>query len=181
MVLIDTGYLFDETYEFIESLTRRLSLNLQVYRPAMSAAWQEVRHGRLWEQGAEGIQTYNQMNKVDPMSRALAELGPGSWFSGLRRSQSLSRRKLRVLGSHHDITKVHPLIDWSDRDVHRYLQKYDLPYHPLWEKGYVSIGDRHTSHPISAELGGDGDDPTRFFGLVRECGLHQPGRFRISE
>ena len=65
--------------------------------------------------------------------------------------------------------KVHPIFDWTDRQVFQYLAQHDLPYHPLWHQGYVSIGDWHTTRTL-AEAG----DPeaTRFFGLKRECGLH---------
>ncbi|MEW8432014.1 MAG: phosphoadenosine phosphosulfate reductase family protein, partial [gamma proteobacterium symbiont of Ctena orbiculata] len=66
--------------------------------------------------------------------------------------------------------KVHPVIDWHNRDVHRYLQKHNLPYHPLWEQGYASVGDVHTSRPL--ELGMH-EEETRFFGLKRECGIHE--------
>jgi phosphoadenosine phosphosulfate reductase len=65
---------------------------------------------------------------------------------------------------------VHPIADWTDRDVHKYLQQHDLPYHPLWEKGYVSVGDHHTTRPIHEV---DSVEQTRFFGLKRECGLHE--------
>src|SRR5271156_5201108 len=67
VVLIDTGYLFPETYQFADLLTNRLKLNLKVYRPELSAAWREVRYGKLWEQGIEGIERYNQIHKVEPM------------------------------------------------------------------------------------------------------------------
>ncbi len=177
VVLIDTGYLFAETYGFIDSLAERLSLKLNIFSADMSPAWQEKRFGRLWEKGLEGIEQYNQLNKVDPMSRALAELQPGSWFSGVRRSQSSSRSKTRVLELHGDVVKVHPIVDWTDRDIHHYLEQNDLPYHPLWEKGYVSIGDYHTSHLLSEV---QSEEQVRFFGLVRECGLHQPERFRTG-
>src|SRR5687768_4724954 len=69
VVLIDTGYLFQETYRFADELTAKLKLNLKVYRPAMSAAWLEARHGKLWEQGLEGLTRYNQIAKVEPMQR----------------------------------------------------------------------------------------------------------------
>ncbi len=64
---------------------------------------------------------------------------------------------------------MHPIFDWTDRQVFQYLSRHDLPYHPLWTRGYVSIGDWHTTRTL-AEAG----DPeaTRFFGLKRECGLH---------
>ena len=73
VVLTDTGYLFPETYGFIDELTEKLDLNLHVYRAKLSAAWQEARFGRLWEKGIEGIEKDNQMNKVEPMQRALGE------------------------------------------------------------------------------------------------------------
>ena len=169
VVLIDTGYLFRETYQFADELTERLGLNLKVYRPALSSAWQEARHGRLWETGADGIRRYNQVNKVEPMQRALQELQAGTWFSGIRRSQADTRSDVGVLQSRGEVVKVHPIADWSNRDVHRYLKQYDLPYHPLWSDVYVSIGDHHASVPLSADME---EQDTRFFGLLRECGLH---------
>ena len=97
VVLTDTGYLFPETYQFIDELSERLTLNLKVYRAPWTAAWQEARYGKLWEKGLEGIEQYNQINKVEPMQRALQELGVGTWFAGLRRSQSQGRSQLSVL------------------------------------------------------------------------------------
>jgi phosphoadenosine phosphosulfate reductase len=169
VILIDTGYLFPETYRFVDELSERLSLNLKVYRAPLGTAWMESRHGRLWEQGVEGIDRYNRLRKVEPMQRALRELGIGSWFAGLRRGQSRSREAIPFLLRRHGRWKFHPLADWSDRDVGRYLQRHGLPYHPLWEKGYVSIGDTHTTRRW--EPGMDPED-TRFFGLKRECGIH---------
>ncbi len=179
VVLIDTGYLFPETYRFADELSQRLSLDLRVFRPELSPAWQESRFGRLWEQGLDGISRYNQINKVEPMARALESLDTGTWLSGLRRSQSRSRNHIDVLQAHGEVVKVHPLADWTDRDIHAYLKSHDLPYHPLWEQGYVSIGDTHTSQPLGAV---ENEDETRFFGLVRECGIHEPERFaRLGE
>ena len=71
VVLVDTGYLFAETYQFVDQLVERLSLNLSVYRSPISRAWMEARYGRLWEQGVAGIERYNQLRKVEPMQRAL--------------------------------------------------------------------------------------------------------------
>lgn len=174
VVLIDTGYLFPETYRFVDQLAARLRLNLKVYRPANSPAWLETRHGKLWELGATGIERYNRIHKVEPMQRALAEIGVGTWFAGLRRQQSATRAAIEPV---HRIGpgryKVHPIFDWSGRDVYEYLKRHDLPYHPLWERGYVSIGDWHTTR--SLRDAGDDAEGTRFFGLQRECGLHQIG------
>jgi phosphoadenosine phosphosulfate reductase len=171
VVLIDTGYLFPETYRFADLLVQRLSLNLKVYRPVLTPGWQEARWGKRWEQGLEAIQHYNQFNKVEPMQRALQELNARAWISGLRRQQAKSREELNVLALQNAVVKVHPIIDWTDRQIFKYLTLHDLPYHPLWEKGYVSIGDTHTTRPLEA---GMTEEETRFFGLKRECGLHDP-------
>jgi phosphoadenosine phosphosulfate reductase len=170
VILVDTGYLFPETYRLIDALTDRLHLNLEVYRPLLSPAWQEARLGRLWEQGSEGIDRYNRINKVEPMDRALRELGARTWFAGLRRQQARSRAELPVLRLQDGCLKLHPIVDWQNLDVHRYLNRHDLPDHPLRDRGYISIGDVHTTRPL---LPGMLEEETRFFGLKRECGLHR--------
>ncbi len=170
VVLIDTGYLFPETYKFIDELTQRLSLNLKVFRPEISSAWQESRHGKRWEQGLRGLEAYNYENKVAPMQRALEELDVGTWFSGLRRNQSVDRAKTPFVENSGDRFKVYPIADWTDRNVYEYLRQYELPYHPLWERGYVSIGDAHSTKSL-AEV--DTPEQTRFSGVKRECGLHE--------
>lgn len=172
VVLTDTGYLFPETYKFIDELVEKLNLNLHVYNANMSSAWQEARFGRLWEQGIEGIEKYNKMNKVEPMQRALNDLDAGTWFAGLRRSQSDTRGKLPVLQKAGQQFKMYPIIDWSNKDLHYYLKDNELSYHPLWEQGYVSIGDWHTTQSLQE---GMSEQDTRFFGLKRECGLHEFG------
>ena len=170
VILTDTGYLFPETYRFIDQLTDQLGLNLQVFRAETSAAWQEARYGKLWEQGVEGIEQYNQINKVEPMNRALQTLGAQTWFAGLRRDQSGSRANLPVLGVQRGVFKVLPIIDWDNRQIHQYLQQHNLKYHPLWDEGYLSVGDTHTTRKWEP---GMAEEETRFFGLKRECGLHE--------
>ncbi|MGH8062658.1 MAG: phosphoadenylyl-sulfate reductase [Pseudoxanthomonas sp.] len=169
VILVDTGYLFPETYRFADELVERLKLNLKVVRPLVSRAWMEARHGRLWEQGVVGIDQYNNLRKVEPMRRALDEFGVRTWFTGLRRSQAASRRNTPIVELRNGRYKVSPLADWTDRDVWVYLKKHGLPYHPLWDEGYVSIGDFHTT---SRWEPGMSEEDTRFFGLKRECGIH---------
>ena len=171
VVFIDTGYLFPETYRFAAELTERLELNLKKYRSPISAAEQEALHGRLWEQGADGLKTYNFMNKVEPMDRAIKELGARAWLAGLRRSQGESRASRRVVESQNKMTKIYPILDWDDRELHQYLEANGLPYHPLWELGYVSIGDWHSTSKLEP---GMSEADTRFGGVKRECGLHEP-------
>ena len=119
---------------------------------------------------SDAIDAYNEDNKVEPMRRALKELNAGTWFAGLRRGQTETRAEIPYLALAGDRWKVHAIADWSDHDVHRYLVKHNLPYHPLWEEGYVSIGDRHSTRSIH-DVGEE--ELTRFNGLKRECGLHE--------
>ncbi|HBV39928.1 MAG TPA: phosphoadenosine phosphosulfate reductase [Erwinia sp.] len=170
VILTDTGYLFPETYQFIDELTDKLSLNLKVFRAEQSAAWQEARYGKLWEQGVEGIERYNDINKVEPMNRALETLNAQTWFAGLRRDQSTSRAHLPVLAIQRGVFKMLPIIDWDNRQVYQYLKEHGLGYHPLWDKGYLSVGDTHTTRKWEP---GMAEEETRFFGLKRECGLHE--------
>ena len=158
VVFLDTGYLFKETYKFVDQLTERLGLNLKVYRSPLSASWQEARWGKLWENGVEGIEKYNQHNKVEPMERAINELGLNATISGIRRQQSSTRESLPILASRKGSVKN------------------DLPYHPLWDEGYVSIGDWHTSRKLTDGMSAE---ESRFFGLKRECGLNEDLDFVI--
>lgn len=170
VVFVDTGYLFEETYRFAAELEERLSLNLKVVTPKWTAARQEAVYGKRWEQGLEGLEAYNRDNKVEPMNRALQELGAVAWLSGLRRVQSKSRSKLPVVQQQNRTVKIHPIVDWSEKQVYEYMQAHDLPFHPLWEKGYVSIGDWHSTAPLTGNMS---EEDTRFGGLKRECGLHE--------
>jgi len=170
VILTDTGYLFPETYRFIDELSQKLTLNLQVFRAQQSPNWQEAQYGKLWEQGLEGIEKFNKLNKVEPMRRALDELEAGTWFSGLRREQSQSRANLAILSIQNGVFKFLPIIDWTNKDVHYYLEEYGLSYHPLREQGYLSVGDTHTTTKWEP---GMTEEETRFNGLKRECGLHE--------
>jgi phosphoadenosine phosphosulfate reductase len=167
VVLIDTGYLFEETYRFIDQLSAQLGLQVHRYTPR--ERWPEARVTRLRDEGLAGIVAYNALHKIEPMQRALRERGVKLWISGLRRDQSQSRAQTPLLGFEDGRFKLSPIADWRDRDSGRYLAQHGLPYHPLWSQGYVSIGDRHLSRPL---LDGEAAEVTRFFGLKRECGLH---------
>jgi phosphoadenosine phosphosulfate reductase len=169
VILIDTGYLFPETYQFVDELRQKLSLNVKTFAGRQTVAEFEAQHGKLWEQGREGLDQYLEIRKVEPMRRALQELGVSTWFAGLRRSQAESRSKLNPLEVRDGRFKVHPIFDWSDRDVYLYLKAHGLPYHPLWDKGYISIGDWHSTKSLSEV---DSAEELRFAGLKRECGIH---------
>jgi phosphoadenosine phosphosulfate reductase len=169
VILVDTGYLFPETYTFIDDLTHRLQLNLHIARPDPGRAWTLASVDKLRELGADGIDRYNKVHKVEPMQRALKELGVRTWIAGLRRDQASTREHTQFLELKDGRWKLHPLADWSDRDVGLYLNQHRLPYHPLWDQGYVSIGDVHSTRRWEP---GMSEEDTRFFGIKRECGLH---------
>ena len=114
IVFIDTGYLFPETYSFAQSLIERLGLNIHTYRSTLSPQEQETRYSKLWEQGIEGLDKYNTLNKIEPMNRAVTELNARAWISGIRRVQSQSRQNRAVAEQQNKITKIYPIIDWDD-------------------------------------------------------------------
>ncbi|MEM9861957.1 MAG: phosphoadenylyl-sulfate reductase [Myxococcota bacterium] len=171
VIFIDTGHLFPETYRFTESLRQRLDLNLHVTAPRMTAARREALFGAEWEQGEEGVQQYLQVHKVEPMARALDELRAEAWMAGLRSGQTDHRAALPRVGTQNGRVKIHPILPWSDEDVLAYLEKHDLPLHPLVADGYRSIGDVHSTLPTTPDM-----DPRdgRILGKKRECGLHLP-------
>lgn len=173
VIWVDTGYLPIETYRFAEDLTNRLDLNLQVYQSPISPARMEALYGRLWDQhNIKALNRYDQIRKVEPMQRALRELGATAWLTGLRADQTDHRKSLDRVGRQAGLYKVMPILQWTAKNVYQYLTKFDLPYHPLFDKGYVTVGDWHSSRPITA-ADSNGRD-TRFKGLKQECGLHLP-------
>jgi phosphoadenosine phosphosulfate reductase len=170
VIFVDTGYMFPETYRFADRLTRELDLDLRVYNPLMTAARQEALFGKRWEGSLQELAAYNRDNKVEPMNRALRELGAEAWISGLRRAQGSTRSDRDFVELQNQTYKIYPILDWSNRDIYEYLTKYDLPYHPLWEQGYVSMGDWHSTEKLTP---GMTEEETRFGGRKRECGLHE--------
>lgn len=172
VVFLDTGYLFPETYQFAEALRARFGLRLEVYTPKMTAARQEALHGRLYDGDAEELARYQEMNKIEPMQRALDELDAGAWLAGLRADQTSFRAGLRTVERQGGVYKVHPILDWTREDVAEYFDLYDLPYHPLYTWGYRSIGDIHSTTPVDPD---EIDDRAgRQLGDKRECGIHLP-------
>lgn len=167
VVFIDTGYLFPETYHYIEKLSSFLKVNLRHYVPKMTAAHQESLHGKLWNSDPK---EYARINKVEPMNRALKEIGGDIWLSGLRRSQSSTRSERGFAEQQGKTMKVYPILDWADAQVASYFQTYALPQHPLSKKGYVTMGDWHSTRKPET---GESDESTRFNGEKYECGLHE--------
>lgn len=181
VIWIDTGYLHKETYHFAEHLARRLSLNLKVYQSDISAARMEAFHGKLWDRDDEAShRVYGVVRKVEPMARALRELGAEAMLAGVRGKQTKHRSGLERITLNHAQKhyRIHPLLHWTQEDIDNYLAKHNLPYHPLKRLGYVSIGDKHSTKPVtkssnsSTDKNEANDRNTRFGGKRQECGLH---------
>lgn len=170
VIFIDTNYLFPETYEFKDFLVKKLNLNLITYSSKITKKEQENRYGRLWEQGLSGLEKYNYINKIEPMERALRELNIKTWFSGIRKQQSDTRNKKNFFEKKNEITKVYPILEFTDKEIYEYLKKHNLPYHPLYEKGYLTVGDKQLTKSIHEV---NNIEELRFNGLKRECGLHE--------
>jgi phosphoadenosine phosphosulfate reductase len=169
VIWLDTGYLFPETYQYAEKLIDSLGVDVQVYQSKVSAARQEALYGKLWEQGEEGNSQYGVINKVEPMNRALQELGTDIWISGLRRSQSSTRVDRNFAEQQKRTLKVYPILDWADAQVSAYFYDNNLPKHPLEAEGYQTMGDWHSTSPV---VEGESAESSRFGGEKYECGLH---------
>ncbi|ETV96344.1 phosphoadenosine phosphosulfate reductase [Aphanomyces invadans] len=171
VVWIDTGYLPPETYAFAATLQQALDLNLHIYQPKMSPAHMEAVHGKLYESSsAEDHQLYGRLRKVEPMERGLTELGATALLVGLRADQTSHRRGLDIVHVHNGRLKICPILHWTQQDVDAYMARHNLPYHPLKALGYATVGDAHSSRPVTDR---DTDiRATRFRGHAQECGLH---------
>lgn len=169
VVWLDTGYLFPETYQYADQLIEQLGIDVKIYQPKYSAARQEALFGKLWQQGDEGTSRYGLINKVEPMNRALTELGADIWISGLRRSHSSTRAGRDFAEQQKRTLKVYPILDWADAQVSAYYHDHHLPKHPLEAKGYKTMGDWHSTSPVAK---GGSAESSRFDGEKYECGLH---------
>ena len=172
VIWVDTGYLPAETYQYAETLTACLGIQLVVAQGQLSPARMEALHGRLWETGdVADLELYHRIRKVDPLEEAFSSLEVRCWASGVRRKQTDHRQSMTWLDPIRGRLALHPLLDWTNKDVYYYMQEHDLPQHPLFEQGYSTVGDWHSSGPDAA--GQSGRD-TRFGGLKQECGIHVP-------
>jgi phosphoadenosine phosphosulfate reductase len=138
----------------------------------MTAARQEALYGRLYDGDDESLRRYHQINKVEPLQRALRELDAGAWLAGLRGEQTSFRAGLQKVQLQDGLYKVHPILDWSRDEVEEYFDLYDLPLHPLYAWGYRSIGDIHSTTPVDPDQ--TDDRAGRRLGEARECGIHLP-------
>lgn len=171
---LDTGRLPNETYALIDTITVRYGERLRVLYPSTEAVESFVKdHGINGFYGSVVLRkACCQIRKVEPLRRALA--GKRAWVTGLRRSQSVTRGDVAVesFDAEHGLMKFNPLADWSDKEVWTYIGLRQVPYHPLHDRGYPSIGCAPCTRAISA---GEDARAGRWWWEhpeSRECGLH---------
>jgi phosphoadenosine phosphosulfate reductase len=169
VLFLETGYHFEDTYQFRDQLAREWHLNLINILPKQTVAAQESSLGILYRDDPTRC---CKLRKVDPLIEALQPFE--TWFTGLRRKQSVTRKNLRKVEQHalpsgKMLTKVNPLADWTWGQVWEYTAKENLPYLPQYDRGYPSIG----CEPCTA-LPDDPDNPRsgRWSGRKLECGIH---------
>jgi phosphoadenosine phosphosulfate reductase len=163
---IDTHYLFPETYDLWRSVEQRYDTKVEVFEGPSREDIAATHGDGLWERKPD---LYLAVAKVEPLVRALG--GLDAWITGVRRDQSPTRADTPKLGwdAAHELWKANPLADWSDGDCWAYIRERDLPYNPLHDRGYESIGDTHSTIPGAGREG-------RWAGSDRtECGLHVEG------
>jgi len=172
VITVDTGFLFAETIAFRDELARRLNLNLFIYRPVIDREAFVREHGRMWRSSPDACCAFN---KREPFDRAKRELGVRCWMTGIRREQSVTRKNVPIVQHDHmGLVKLCPIARWTTRDVHEYLQVHELPYHPLRDQGYLSIGCQPEEDYCTRRVR-PGEDPRagRWAGFDKtECGLH---------
>jgi phosphoadenosine phosphosulfate reductase len=165
VVFVDTLHHFPETLEHVQRVRDRYRLDLRVYRPAESLEAFEARYGpRLWERDLE---LYQRVAKVEPFQRAVA--GLDGWVTGRRRDQSQSRAELPIVEGG-DRLRVNPLAAWTRDEVWQFIRLHELPYNPLHDRGYASVGDAPLTTPVAP---GEHERSGRWRGTAKlECGIH---------
>ena len=162
ITLLDTGYLFAETEWYADDLAHRFDLNVRVIRPDADL------DRNVWQTDPDACCA---ARKVEPLQRALRDRD--AWVTGLRRSDSESRRRAPFV--HDDllkgVVKINPIAAWTDDHVAAYVERHEIPDHPLADRGYPSIGCWPCTRPVAE---GDDQRAGRWADSDKtECGLHQ--------
>lgn len=172
---LDTGRLFPETYSLIDKTNMKYGIKMEIYFPDHEKVEAMTRkHGvNLFYESIEKRKECCNVRKIEPLNRALSTLDV--WVCGLRREQSITRGDMKMVEKdpYSNVIKFNPLIDWSLKDVTDYIKANNIPYNPLHDKGYPSIGCQPCTRPVAE--GEDirsgrwwWEDPDK-----KECGLHK--------
>lgn len=175
LIFLDTLYHFDETIELARRVEKKYNAPLHIFRPpgVETTAEFEAQYGeRLWETDED---TYDYLVKVEPARRAYEQLGVEAVITGRRRSQGADRSTLEPVEiDSTGLIKINPLCRWGFQEVKDYIEMANVPYNPLLDQGYKSIGDRHST---VLPKDGEGERSGRWASnkTKTECGLHKVG------
>jgi phosphoadenosine phosphosulfate reductase len=173
---VDTEFMFPETYNLMEKIEGRYGITIERAYPLLSPEVQERLHGAaLWARDPD--QCCN-LRKVEPLVRKLRELD--AWITSIRREQTLARAMAHKIewDGKFGLVKINPLADWTSEQVWRYIHDHDVPYNPLHDQSFPSIGCTHCTRAV-----GPGEDARagRWPGFAKtECGLHIIEPARVS-
>jgi phosphoadenosine phosphosulfate reductase len=157
IVMVDTGYLFPETHRFMEQMRLRFNLNVWIYRTRndpIAYLHQAGEDNHTWR---KDVNACCAANKNEPFERAMKDLAPRAWLRGIRRNQADTRKSKQIVewAKRYDCYAISPLLNWTSKEIYYYMKQHDLPFHPLYEKGYASIGCNPLSCTRPIEAGAD--------------------------
>jgi phosphoadenosine phosphosulfate reductase len=172
---LDTGRMFPESYDLLDLTRQRYKVQIEVFFPDRNAVEEMVnRKGiNLFYESIEYRKLCCHIRKIEPMSRALKDVDV--WISGLRREQSVTREDLALVAWDQTLQKIklNPLIDWKSEDLLEYVRQNNIPYNPLHDKGFPSIGCQPCTRAIEP---GEDIRAGRWWWEnqeLKECGLHK--------
>ena len=173
LIFIDTLHHFPETLSLLDVVRRRYpTAEFNIFTPEGTPTESTfvAKHGpELWSRNES---LYDYLVKVEPARRAYAQLNAGAVLTGRRKSQGRARGSLDVIEiDETGLIKVNPLANWSFKQVESYIRTHKVPYNALFDRGYRSVGDWHSTVPVKEgeeEQADDGRDNKR-----HECGLHE--------
>lgn len=170
VINLDTGYQFPETLELRERIKARYGIEVEYIRPELTVAEYEAEHGGPLY-GHRPDQCCHD-RKVLPLRAAMARLDPLAWISAIRKDQTADRGRADVVqwDPKFNVVKVNPLLGWTKKDVWGFIMKHEVPYNPLHDRDYPSIGCWPCTRAVQP---GEDDRAGRWAGNVKkECGLH---------
>ena len=164
---INTGFLFPDTIKYKDTIAKEFGLTIVDTRPLIPKNLQKDLAGNLFFTSDPDYCCY--LNKIQPLDPVLAD--NDIWINGVRADQTEVRKKMGVeVKSKYNVTRFHPMLDWTKQEIYRYIKEYNIPHHPLDSKGYLSIGCEPCTRKMV--LGGD-ERQSRWFGQNKtECGLN---------
>lgn len=169
---LDTQLLFDETYALRDELKKQFDIRIARVSPSLNLKEQKRQYGeKLWESDPNRC---CELRKVQPLKEYLAD--KQAWVSGLRRSQSETRKRTQIIewDPTNEVVKINPLAQWSEEEVWSYIHINELPYNPLHDEGYPSIGCIPCTHSVAE---GEDGRAGRWRGTKKtECGIHSPSQ-----